>query len=84
VPYHVGNGWFGGFVPLIATAIVAATGNIYAGLAYPIIVALMTAVVGWLFIRETYKRRIWDEVGGQDAEVVERPLRTPPDSALAG
>ena len=83
VPYHIGNGWFGGFVPLIATAIVAATGNIYAGLAYPIIVALMTAVVGWLFIRETYKRRIWDEVGGHQDEVVERPLRTPPDSALA-
>jgi MFS family permease len=84
VPYHIGNGWFGGFVPLIATAIVAATGNIYAGLAYPIVVALMTAVVGALFIRETYKRRIWDEVGGRDQEASERPLQTPPDSALAG
>ena len=51
LPYHFGNGWFGGFVPLIATSIVAATGNIYAGLAYPIIVALITVVVGWLFIR---------------------------------
>jgi MFS family permease len=65
VPYHLGNGWFGGFVPLIATAIVAATGNIYAGLAYPIIVALMTFVVGTFFIRETFRNRIWDEVGGE-------------------
>jgi MFS family permease len=84
VPYHLGNGWFGGFVPLIATAIVTATGNIYAGLAYPIIVALMTAVVGGLFIRETYKNRIWDEVGGHHDELAEPPARTPPDSALAG
>jgi MFS family permease len=65
VPYHLGNGWFGGFVPLIATAIVTATGNLYAGLAYPIIVALMTAFVGWFFIRETYRRSIWEEVGGE-------------------
>ncbi len=83
VPYHLGNGWFGGFVPLIATAIVTATGNIYAGLAYPITVALITAVVGGLFIRETFRRRIWDEVGGHQDEVVERPVRTPPDGALA-
>jgi sugar phosphate permease len=83
VPYHLGNGWFGGFVPLIATAIVAATGNIYAGLAYPIIVALITAVVGTLFIRETFRRRIWDEVGGRDDP---GGLRTeaPPGGALAG
>src|SRR5687767_7175273 len=84
VPYHLGNGWFGGFVPLIATSIVAATGNIYAGLAYPIIVALMTAVVGWLFIRETFRRRIWDEVGGHHDDLAARPVEAPPDSALAG
>src|SRR5918997_6800093 len=83
VPYHLGNGWFGGFVPLIATAIVAATGNIYAGLAYPIIVAIMTVVVGGLWIRETHKTRIWDEVGGRDAPPGTRP-EAPPDSALAG
>jgi MFS family permease len=65
VPYHLGNGWFGGFVPLIATAIVAATGNIYAGLAYPIIVALITVVIGTFFIRESFRNRIWDEVGGE-------------------
>jgi MFS family permease len=66
LPYHLGNGWFGGFVPLIATAIVTATGNIYAGLFYPIIVALMSVVVGGLFIRETFRNRIWDEVGGEE------------------
>jgi MFS family permease len=66
LPYHLGNGWFGGFVPLIATSIVAATGNIYAGLIYPIVVALMSVVVGGLFIRETFRNRIWDEVGGEE------------------
>jgi MFS family permease len=53
LPYHIGNGWFGGMLPLTATAVVAATGNIYAGLWYPVIVAAITAVVGALFIRET-------------------------------
>jgi len=66
LPYHFGNGWFGGFLPLISTALVARTGNIYAGLVYPIAVALLTFVVGSLFLRETHKDRIWDEVGGQD------------------
>ncbi len=58
LPYHFGNGWFGGFTPLIATAIVAATGNIYAGLWFPISVALMTFVVGSLLLRETHGRDI--------------------------
>ncbi len=53
LPYHIGNGWFGGMLPLLATAIMAAKGNIYAGLWYPIVVALMTFVVGALFLRET-------------------------------
>jgi MFS family permease len=65
LPYHFGNGWFGGFLPLISTAVVAATGNIYAGLIYPIAVALLTFVVGSIFIKESYTNRIWDEVGGQ-------------------
>ena len=52
LPYHIGNGWFGGFLPTTAFAIVAATGNIYSGLWYPIIVAAMTLVIGTLFIRE--------------------------------
>ena len=58
LPYHIGNGWFGGFLPVTAFAIVAATGNIYAGLMYPIIVAAMTFVLGTLFIRETRGRDI--------------------------
>jgi MFS family permease len=53
LPYHIGNGWFGGMLPLLATAIVAAEGNIYAGLWYPIAVAAMTVVVGALFLRDT-------------------------------
>ena len=69
LPYHMGNGWFGGLTPFIATSIVAATGNIYAGLSYPIAVALMTFIVGTLFLPETNRTRIWDEVGGQPAYV---------------
>jgi hypothetical protein len=53
LPYHIGNGWFGGFLPATAFAIVAATGNIYDGLWYPIIVAAATFIIGVLFIRET-------------------------------
>jgi MFS family permease len=64
LPYHFGNGWFGGFLPLISTAVVAATGNIYAGLIYPIAVAILTFVVGSIFLKESYTNRIWDEVGG--------------------
>ena len=53
LPYHIGNGWFGGMLPLLATAVVAATGNIYNGLWYPIGVAVMTLVIGLLFLRDT-------------------------------
>ena len=52
LPYHIGNGWFGGFLPTTAFAMVAATGNIYFGLWYPVVVALVTVVVGFLFIRD--------------------------------
>jgi len=68
IPYHIGNGWFGGFLPLISAALLTATGNIYAGLIYPIVVALVTVVVGGLYIKESRHVRIWDEVGGQEAE----------------
>ncbi|MBV9120602.1 MAG: MHS family MFS transporter [Chloroflexi bacterium] len=61
VPYHLGNGWFGGFLPLIATSVVAGTANIYAGLLFPIIVALVSFVVAF-FAKETKDVRIWDEV----------------------
>ncbi|WP_417277109.1 MFS transporter [Castellaniella sp.] len=53
VPYHIGNGWFGGFLPPVAFATVATTGDMYDGLWYPVIVCAMTLVVGMLFIRET-------------------------------
>ena len=58
LPYHIGNGWFGGFLPTTAFAMVAATGNIYYGLWYPIVVAGITLVLGLLFLPETYKRAI--------------------------
>ena len=53
LPYHIGNGWFGGMLPLLATALVASQGDIYFGLWYPIIVAVMTFIIGLLFLRDT-------------------------------
>ncbi|WP_425478590.1 MFS transporter [Luteimonas marina] len=53
LPYHIGNGWFGGFLPTTAFALVLLTGNIYAGLWYPIVVAVMTFIIGTLFLKET-------------------------------
>jgi MFS family permease len=64
LPYHIGNGVFGGLLPLIGLSSCAATGNIYAGLYYPMIVAGMTFIVGSALLRETKGRRIWDEVSG--------------------
>ena len=78
IPYHIGNGWFGGFLPLIAASLFAATGNIYAGLIYPIVIALMTAFVGWRYVRETKDVRIWDEVGGQTENVPGARPASPP------
>ncbi|ADH88736.1 General substrate transporter [Ancylobacter novellus DSM 506] len=60
LPYHIGNGWFGGFLPPTAFAIVAATGNIFSGLWYPIVVALMTVVIGLIFLPETKDRNLED------------------------
>ena len=62
LPYHIGNGWFGGFTPLIASSLVALTGYNYAGLAFPIVVALMTFIIGTRYLKETSHVRIWDEV----------------------
>ncbi len=59
LPYHIGNGWFGGMLPLTATAMVAASGDIYNGLWYPIVVALISFVIGVLFLRETKNRDIY-------------------------
>ena len=60
LPYHIGNGWFGGFLPTTAFAMVAATGDIYYGLWYPIVIAGLTVVAGLLFLPETFKRNIDD------------------------
>ncbi len=59
LPYHIGNGWFGGLLPATSFAMVAQTGDIYYGLWYPIVVALMTFVIGLIFVPETYKRDIF-------------------------
>jgi len=61
LPYHIGNGWFGGFLPAISFSIVAAQGNIYSGLWYPIIIASLTFVIGMLFVKETKDSLVYDE-----------------------
>lgn len=63
VPYHIGNGVFGGLTPLIGKALETSTGNIYAGLTYPIAIALLTALIGGLFIRERKDVKMWEEEG---------------------
>jgi MFS family permease len=63
LPYHIGNGWFGGFLPPVTFAMVAATGDIYYGLWYPIVVALATVVIGLLFVPETKDRDIFSYQG---------------------
>jgi sugar phosphate permease len=62
LPYHIGNGVFGGLLPLIGLSVIAATGNIKAGLYYPIAIAALTFAVGSLMLRDTHQTRIWDEV----------------------
>jgi hypothetical protein len=65
LPYHIGNGVFGGLVPLIGVYICASTQNIYAGLYYPMTVAAVTFVIGSIALKETHGTKIWAEVGGQ-------------------
>lgn len=77
LPYHVANGYFGGFLPLIAASVVASTGNIYAGLWWPIGVALMTFVVGALFLKET-------NLHLADGEAELHPARNETEAAQAG
>src|SRR5687767_3300800 len=62
LPYHIGNGVFGGLLPLIGLSVIAQTGNIYAGLYYPIIVASVTFIVGSIFLKETHGHKIWAEI----------------------
>ena len=69
LPYHIGNGWFGGMLPLLATAIVATTGDIYAGLWYPIGVAVMTLVIGAIFLKDT---KGVDMVTGSGVEIQQK------------
>ena len=61
LPYHIGNGWFGGFLPAISFSIVAAKGNIYSGLWYPVVIALLTFVIGMLFVKETKDSQVYHE-----------------------
>jgi MFS family permease len=75
LPYHFGNGWFGGFLPIIATSLVARTGNIYAGLAFPIVVALITFVVGSIMLRDQHNESIWAEVHDTGNPTVGRAAR---------
>jgi hypothetical protein len=62
LPYHIGNGVFGGLLPVIGLSVVSKTGNIYAGLYYPIVVATLTFIIGSLLLKETKHTLIWDEV----------------------
>jgi len=61
LPYHIGNGWFGGFLPAIAFSIVAAKGDIYSGLWYPVIIALLTFAIGMAFVKETKDSQVYHE-----------------------
>ena len=74
LPYHIGNGWFGGFLPATVFAIVAATGNIYSGLWYPIIVAAMSFVVALIFLPETKDRDITTDVTKIPGGPIGRPV----------
>ncbi|HET7686637.1 MAG TPA: MFS transporter [Candidatus Limnocylindria bacterium] len=101
LPYHLGNGEFGGWLPFIASFMVAsaASGGIFAGLAsvtpggatfvglwYPIVVAIMSLIIGGIWIHETKDVRIWDEVGGRDAQTPTNPrgTTTSSDDAATG
>ncbi|HQZ95765.1 MAG TPA: MFS transporter [Pyrinomonadaceae bacterium] len=65
LPYHIGNGVFGGLLPLIGVTVIAQTGNIYAGLYYPMTIAAITVIIGTIFLKETHGHKIWAEVGSK-------------------
>lgn len=74
MPYHIGNGWFGGGVPFIGTLLTGATGIALAGLFYPMLIAAIGVVVSLGFLREpTHRIRIWDEVDGAPPLVPDQP-----------
>jgi MFS family permease len=62
LPYHIGNGVFGGLLPLIGLSVIDKTGNIYAGLYYPIVIASLTFIIGSLLLKETHSVMIWQEI----------------------
>jgi len=68
LPYHIGNGVFGGLLPVIGLTVVAKTQNIYAGLYYPIVIALITVVIGTIYLKETHSTLIWGEVESDRAQ----------------
>ena len=75
LPYHVGNGVFGGMLPLIGLSLCAATGNIYAGLYYPMLIAGVALIIGTLYLPQTHTVRMWDEI---DASTSAGPSTAPP------
>ena len=75
LPYHIGNGVFGGLVPLIGLSTIAATGNIYSGLYYPMAVAALTFVVGSIALPVTHGAKIWDEVERVPLEAQSEPRK---------
>jgi hypothetical protein len=62
LPYHIGNGILGGLTPLIATSVALVTGNMYAGLSWPIAIAALTFIIGMKYLKETKDVKIWDEL----------------------
>jgi MFS family permease len=78
LPYHIGNGVFGGLLPVVGLAICATTGDIYAGLLYPIGIAMLTFIVGTLFLKETRHVRIWDELHLPHPAAVKTPVEPEP------
>ncbi len=72
LPYHIGNGVFGGLLPLIGLSLCASTGNIYAGLFYPIGVAALCFMCGTLLLKETHGTLIWDELNAPPHEQLEK------------
>ena len=77
LPYHIGNGVFGGLLPLIGLSVVAKTGNIYAGLYYPIVLAAFTFIVGSLLLKETHSVMIWKELETNRDEPVVSDIEGP-------
>ncbi len=77
LPYHIGNGVFGGLLPLIGLSIVAQTGNIYAGLYYPIAVAGLTFVVGSIFLKDTHSVLIWKEIETEGTKPIVSDMEGP-------